>query len=150
MNPNWLPMKLKQKSLEQIIHKVPEYNNDLDRIDLLYANEVDWQYMNAMKNMSDCTDETLSGFLNLSVKTFREYKKPNAAFNAQLQEHVLMILALFKQGQALFGSMTLFEHWLNEPHFYFNGKAPAAFLNTVSGIKFIGDRLTGMLYGDNA
>jgi uncharacterized protein (DUF2384 family) len=42
-----------------------------------------------------------------------------------------------------------FERWLNQENFYFDNKRPVAFMNTITGIKFIDDRLTAMEHGDN-
>jgi uncharacterized protein (DUF2384 family) len=132
-----------------ILNKVPSYVNDADTFNLLYASDVDWQYVYTIKTYSDFNDQVLSEYLNMSVKTFREYKKPNSVLNANLKEQVVMLLSLLKHGEAVFGSMKLFETWLNEANFYFNSKAPSAYLNTITGIKFVDERLTAMTYGDN-
>jgi uncharacterized protein (DUF2384 family) len=54
-----------------------------------------------------------------------------------------------KHGIHVFGTAAAFEEWLNKGNFYFDNKLPVSFLNTITGIKFIDDRLTAMEYGDN-
>jgi uncharacterized protein (DUF2384 family) len=142
-------MKKSNPKNNLILNKVPSYVNEADTFNLLYASDVDWQYVYTIKTYSDFNDQVLSEYLNMSVKTFREYKKPNSVLNANLKEQVVMLLSLLKHGEAVFGSMKLFETWLNEANFYFNGKSPSAYLNTITGIKFVDERLTAMTYGDN-
>jgi uncharacterized protein (DUF2384 family) len=50
----------------------------------------------------------------------------------------------------VFGSAKEFDNWLHGENFYFDGKTPNVFLNTVTGIRFVDDSLTAMEYGDNA
>ena len=142
-------MKKSNPKNNLILNKVPSYVNEADTFNLLYASDVDWQYVYTIKTYSDFNDQVLSEYLNMSVKTFREYKKPNSVLNANLKEQVVMLLSLLKHGEAVFGTMKLFETWLNAANFYFNGKAPSAYLNTITGIKFVDERLTAMTYGDN-
>ena len=67
-----------------------------------------------------------------------------------MKEHILLLLSLIKQGIQVFGTTQEFEQWLNTKNFYFDSKNPIVYLNTVTGIRFVGDRLTAMEYGDNA
>ena len=105
--------------------------------------------MQTLKESTQFNDEVLSNWLNISVKTFRSYKKPEQEINATIKEHVLLLLSLIQHGKKVFGSMQKFEEWLKKENFYFNAKAPIEYLNTITGIRFIDDRLTAMEYGDN-
>jgi uncharacterized protein (DUF2384 family) len=105
--------------------------------------------VNAFKNLTDFNDSIISDWLNLSVKTFREYRKPKTVFKENVKEHVLLLLALFKHGIQVFGTSASFELWLNTKNFHFNNEKPEQFLNTVTGIRFLDDRLTAMEFGDN-
>jgi len=66
-----------------------------------------------------------------------------------LQEHVIMLLSLMKHGISVFGDTDTFSRWLERPNFFFDEKSPCYYLDTISGIKLIDDRLTSMEYGDN-
>lgn len=128
---------------------VPGHINDSEILSFLYTKDINWQYVNAIKTLTDFNDTIISDWLNVSVKTFREYKKPPTSFKENVKEQVLLLLALIKHGIAVFGSVNEFDQWLNRTNFYFDDKSPTAYLNTVTGIKFVDDRLTAMEYGDN-
>lgn len=128
---------------------VPGHINDSEILSFLYTREVNWQHVNAIKALTDFNDTIISDWLNVSVKTFREYKKPPTTFKENVKEQVLLLLALIKHGIAVFGSVKEFDQWLNRSNFYFDNKSPNAYLNTVTGLRFVDDRLTAMEYGDN-
>ncbi|QHV99343.1 antitoxin Xre/MbcA/ParS toxin-binding domain-containing protein [Spirosoma endbachense] len=128
---------------------VPGHINDSEILSFLYTREVNWQHVNAIKTLTDFNDTIISDWLNVSVKTFREYKKPPTTFKENVKEQVLLLLALIKHGIAVFGSVKEFDQWLNRSNFYFDNKSPNAYLNTVTGLRFVDDRLTAMEYGDN-
>jgi uncharacterized protein (DUF2384 family) len=132
-----------------IIEEVPSQINDGEILYFLQKKDINWTYVNAFKNLTEIKDDIISDWLNLSVKTFREYRKPKAVFRENIKEHVLVLLALFKHGIAVFGTLGAFQQWLNTKNFFFNSEAPETLLNTVTGIRFIDDRLTAMEYGDN-
>lgn len=132
-----------------ILDKVPGHINDGEILHLLYSTEITWKHVNTLKTLTDFNDVVLSDWLNISVKTFREYKKPKSIVKENVKEQVLLLLSLVKHGATVFGSVKEFETWLNQENFYFDQKSPVSFLNTITGIKFIDDRLTAMEYGDN-
>jgi len=133
----------------EVIEEVPSQINDGEILYLLKHKEINWNYVNAFKNLTDFNDSIISDWLNLSVKTFREYRKPKTVFKENVKEHVLLLLALFKHGIKVFGTSASFELWLNTKNFHFNNEKPEQFLNTVTGIRFLDDRLTAMEFGDN-
>lgn len=132
-----------------LINEVPSQINDGEILYLLHNKNINWSYLNAIKSLTDFNDDIISDWLNLSVKTFREYRKPKTVFKENVKEHVLLLLALMKHGIQVFGSAEVFENWLNTKNFYFDNEKPEAFLNTITGIRFVDDRLTAMQYGDN-
>jgi uncharacterized protein (DUF2384 family) len=66
-----------------------------------------------------------------------------------LKEHIILLLSLIKHGTQVFGSKDGFDQWLTTGNFFLDSKTPVTFLNTVTGIRFIDERLTAMEYGDN-
>ncbi|MBU1820591.1 MAG: MbcA/ParS/Xre antitoxin family protein [Bacteroidetes bacterium] len=132
-----------------ILEEVPGHISDAEILHLLYSTDISWQHVNALKTLTDFNDEVLADWLGISVKTFREYKKPQSAVKENVKEQVLVLLSLMKHGVSVFGSMEEFENWLYLENFYLDYKSPISFLNTITGIKFIDDRLTAMEYGDN-
>ena len=134
----------------QIFKNIPQKINNNQVLHLIKGGEVNYQYLSFIKELSNLNDEVISACLNMNVKTYRNFKKTKSAIKEDVQEHVIMILALIKHGIDVFGNNDNFNKWLYTDNFYFNKKKPIEFLNTISGIKLIDDRLTGMEYGDNA
>lgn len=132
-----------------ILKEIPGQINDSEILHFLYTKDVNWKHVNAIKHLTDFNDDILSVWLNVSVKTFREYRKPKSTFKENVKEQVLLLLSLIKHGVEVFGSIKEFDKWLNTKNFYFDNKSPTSFMNTVTGIKFVDDRLTAMEYGDN-
>ncbi len=132
-----------------LLKEVPGQINDSEILDFLYTKEVNYKHINAIKDLTAFTDDTISDWLNVSVRTFREYRKPKSTFKENVKEHVLLLLSLIKHGKEVFVSPKAFDTWLDTPNFYFDNKTPSTFLNTITGIKFVDDRLTAMEFGDN-
>jgi len=133
----------------KVFKTIPNSMNDADILHHLQGDAVNWEYVQTLKESTQFKDEVLSGWLNVSVKTFRSYKKPDQEININIKEHVLLLLSLVQHGKKIFLSMEKFGDWLNAENFYFNKKAPIDYLKTITGIRFIDDRLTAMEYGDN-
>jgi uncharacterized protein (DUF2384 family) len=129
---------------------VPYGISDNEILTFLNTKDINWQYVNAIKRLTAFTDETISDWLNISVKTFRSYKLPENKFKANLKEHIVLLLSVINHGIKVFGTAENFDQWLSTENFYFDKKSPVDYLNTITGIRFIDDRLTGMEYGDNA
>lgn len=129
--------------------EIPGQINDSEILHFLYTEDINWKHVDAIKQLTGFTDDVLSDWLNISVRTFREYRKPESSFKENVKEQVLLLLALMKHGVKVFGSIKAFDQWLNTGNFFFDNKPPTTFLNTVTGIRFVDDRLTAMEYGDN-
>lgn len=139
---------IKEKQLEDL-KLIPQSISDSEVLDWLRSKEINWEYINMLKDYSSRRDEVISDMLNISVRTLRNYKKPEIKFKNNIKEQLLLLLSLYRHGNEIFGSSEKFNNWLNAENFHFDGVAPDTFLNTVSGIRFTEDRLTAMEYGDN-
>ncbi len=137
---------------EQLLHHIPAHIMTTDVLHLLSTNVISSAYFGLLKTLTNFTDEIVSAWLNINVKTFRTYKSaaPKTAVKADLQEHLILLLALMKHGIEVFGSKDQFLKWLTTENFHLGKKQPSEFLNTISGIRFVDNRLIGMEYGDNA
>jgi len=138
------------RSEQNIYTGIPTQINPTQVLALVHAGTVTSKYMNVLKAVSAIADDVISEWLNINVKTFRSYKSKNVKIKEDLQEHTLMLLSLMKHGAEVFGTADNFNTWLDTDNFYLNWKKPNIYLNTISGIQFIDDQLTGMEYGDNA
>ncbi|HVW98104.1 MAG TPA: MbcA/ParS/Xre antitoxin family protein [Mucilaginibacter sp.] len=133
-----------------ILRGIPSRVDTNATLGLIKNNKVGPQHLQAIKTLTLFNDEKISDWLDISVKTFRSYKKPESVIKARIKEHAVMTLSLIKHGIAVFGSKEGFSSWLEKANFFFDHKAPIEFMDTHSGLKFIDDRLTGIEYGDNA
>lgn len=134
---------------QKILRNIPTRINDIDILLYLQNKQVNWEYVQTLKESTQFNDQILSDWLNVSVKTFRSYKKPEQEINVSIKEHVLLLLSLIQHGKKVFDSIQKFEEWLKRENFHFNQKAPIEYLKTITGIRFIDDRLTALEYGDN-
>lgn len=120
--------------------------------EVLYAvrqNKITSNYIDVLKKLSGLKDELLSASLNLNIKTFRSYKLKSMPMKPYLQEHVFILLSLFKHGIDFFGTSNKFGEWLQKENYFFDNDMPINFLDTISGIRYTDDHLTAMEYGDN-
>ncbi len=134
----------------KILNSIPVQISDLEVLSLIEANKINSSHLKLVKKVSDLSDEKLSASLNLNVKTFRTYKNTKIDIKEDLQEHTILLISLIKHGIEVFGSKENFNNWLDKENFHLGAKKPIEYLNKISGIKFIDDRLTGIEYGDNA
>jgi uncharacterized protein (DUF2384 family) len=132
-----------------ILNEVPDQINDSEILLFLHTKEVNWKHLNTIKSLTGLNDNIISNWLNLSVRTFREYRKPQSVFKENVKEHVLLFLSLIKHGIDVFGSSKAFVAWLDMENYYFDNGKPEKFLNIITGIKFVNDRLTAMEYGES-
>ena len=128
---------------------IPERISDSQVLRILKTQDVNWEYVKYVKDFTKIKDEQLSDWLNINVKTFRSYKKESSELKENLQEQIVLLISLFKHGQEVFGSIDDFYAWLSKENFFLDGEQPIHYLKTVTGIRFIDDRLTAMEYGDN-
>jgi len=132
-----------------LLKNIPDRVSDSEVLRFLYKGNINRTYINSFKKYTSLTDDSISELLNINVKTFRNYKKIESKFNANIQEKLILLFSLFKHGSEVFGDINEFNKWLNSENFYFDGKTPVSYLNTITGIRFVDDRLTAMEYGDN-
>lgn len=132
-----------------IIEEVPQYLNEADVLFWIQTKNINWNYLGAIKQLCTFNDDTISEWLNISVRTFRSYKESTEKISNNLKEQVLLLASLFKHGNSVFGSKQEFGRWLTTPNFFFDNQIPANFLNSITGIRFIEDRITAIEFGDN-
>lgn len=94
-------------------------------------------------------DDLIAGWLNITTRTFRNYKTKNTEVKPNTKEHIAAILALYDHGLEVFSDKKQFEAWLTLENPLLDYHSPSDFLNTISGIQFIDSRLTAMEFGEN-
>src|SRR5215218_1620573 len=98
-------VKTRGNAETMILEGVPGHINDSEILQLLYTTDINWKHVNAIKNLTDFNDDIISDWLNISVRTFRAYRKPENTFKENVKEQVLLLLSLIKHGINLFGSV---------------------------------------------
>lgn len=124
--------------------------SDSQVLQLLKKGKVDYRYIGYLKEQCDISDELFASWLDINVKTFRNYKNNQQQLKESQQEHLILLVSLFRHGKEVFGNVELFAEWLEKPNFYLDGDKPIKHLVSITGIRFIKDRLTAIEYGDNA
>lgn len=144
-------MKDKKNQIEEpsVLYEIPGKISTSEVLTFLQTKDVNWKHVNTIKSLTNFNDEVISEWLNISVRTFRTYRQPENKFKENTKEQIILLLSLINHGIQVFGSSKEFDKWLHGENFYFDGKTPNAFLNTVTGIRFVDDSLTALEYGDN-
>jgi len=132
-----------------VIKNIPDRITDSEVLTILKSNKVTGSYIAYIKDFTNIKDELLSLWLNVNVKTFRSYKRGDVMLKENLQEQVILLISLFKHGVEVFGTVDDFIMWLESDNFFLDFDKPINYLTTVTGIRFIGDRLTAIEFGDN-
>ena len=136
---------------KEIYKDIPAQVDAYKTLELVKSGYKTSGFIIMLKSLTNENDQKISDWLSISIKTFRSYRNtPKKNTRYALSEHLIMLISLFKHGKDVFGTTDKFDEWLNKENFFFGKQAPKEFLNTISGIKFVDDRLTGMQYGDNA
>jgi len=131
------------------IQNIPERISDSEVLHMLKSENINGEYISYVKEFSKISDELLSDWFNVNVKTFRSYKKQDTILKENLQEQVVLLISLYKHGIEVFGDVEDFNKWLDTENFFLENSKPITYLKTVTGIRFVDDRLTAMEYGDN-
>jgi len=134
---------------DKVLKSVPGRISESEILYMIQNKEINWEHLDTIKELTDLNDETISAWLNISVRSFRSYRQGSFKIKESLKEQVIYLLSLIKHGINVFGSKEGFDKWLTAKNFLLDGKAPVSFLSTVTGIRFIDDRLTAIEYGDN-
>ncbi len=129
--------------------EIPSRISNHQVLQYIQSGTINSRYLNDVKKLTELSDEIISSWLHLNVKTYRSYKSKKTELSADVQEHIVLLLALIKHGIELFGNSENFNTWLQTPNFFFDQQTPLTYLNTISGIKIVDDQLTAMEYGDN-
>jgi len=131
------------------IAEIPEISNFTKVLFYLRQNNINWIYFNYFKQITTLNDEIISDWLNINSKTLRAYRKPESISKDNIKEHLILLISLYEHGITVFESAENFDKWILAANYFLDNKPPKEFLDTITGIKFIDDRLTAIEYGDN-
>lgn len=129
--------------------KLPDQVNETAVLSYLNTETVSLSSLDTLREMAFFNEADIADWLNVNVKTLRNYKNKNTPIKDYVQEKIVLLLSLFKHGKAVFGDFEVFSKWLVTENFFFDNKAPVSFLTTFSGVLFIDNRLAAIEHGDN-
>lgn len=131
------------------IAAIPEIGNFTKILFYLRKNDINFNYFNYFREITTLNDDIISSWLNINSKTLRTYRKPESVSKDNIKEHLVILISLYNHGIDTFGDKENFDKWLISDNYFLDNKPPMDFLDTITGIKFIDDRLTAIEYGDN-
>lgn len=134
---------------EPSLNALPDQVNEAAVLYYMNTSPVDIESIDTLREISGFNDANVADWLNINVKTLRNYKNGNTPIKEHVQEKVVILLSLFKHGKKLFGTYGRFAEWLAGANFFFDKRPPETFLKTYSGTRYVDGRLTAMEYGDN-
>ncbi|MCX2475724.1 MbcA/ParS/Xre antitoxin family protein [Pedobacter sp. MC2016-05] len=138
------------KRQQKILEEIPTLNDFSKIYFYTVQSKFDNDFVKTLDSMIGLNDTILSDWLSITPRTFRNYKKnTDLILKGNIKEHIVLIISLYKHGIEVFGDTDNFEKWLSMKNHLLDNKAPTSFLDTVSGIKFIDNRLSALEYGEN-
>ncbi len=129
---------------------IPSQVSDSEVIYYIQSKDLGSKHLGQLKSISASPDKIISEWFDVSEKTLQSYRKKGVKLSSHFKEKLVLLISLYNQGAKVLGSNEAFRDWLEKPNFHFDNQAPITFFNTISGIRYIQDRLVGMAYGDNA
>jgi putative toxin-antitoxin system antitoxin component (TIGR02293 family) len=94
--------------------------------------------------------DQLANMFHLSLKTIMRYTQANKNLDITTSEQALKIVALFKKGVDVFGSLAVFRNWLAKPQYGLGRQVPFQLMETSLGIDLITEELMRIEYGATA
>ena len=144
-----IDMQAENTPSSMVMEEIAPYLSEPEVLEYMVRRDVDWRHIEAISLLTRANDAIISDWLGINVKTLREYRKPGTQLKAQLQEHLILLVSMLKQGRKVLGSVQAHDRWLSAPNFFLDGRSPASYLNTISGIRLVSDRLAALEHGDN-
>lgn len=113
-------------------------------------NIINNTYIEMLHKLIGFSDTIIANWLNITTRTLRNYKSKNTVLKDNTKEHIVSILSLYRHGIEVFNTKENFEKWLATENILLSNKQPKDFLDTISGIRLIDNRLTAIEFGENA
>jgi uncharacterized protein (DUF2384 family) len=145
-----MPTALLNSKQKRIIDEIPSVGDFSNVYFYTVKSNQDTEFIAILDRIIGRNDTILSKWLNITPRTFRNYKNNDKlVLKDNIKEHIILILSLYKHGIEVFGNVEDFELWLSQKNYLLDNRAPEDFLETISGIKFIDNRLTAIEFGEN-
>lgn len=100
-----------------------------------------------LADLSGFKREEVARLFDTSLKTLLRYRDTNRKLSPATGELVLKMLALFRHGEEVFGSISEFGGWLSTAAYGLGNQIPFELMQTSGGIDLIDDELSRIKYG---
>ena len=137
------------RAITYTLDEIPNQLQDYAMLYYLQQHSFTHAHVQLLRATSELKDYVLAKILHLTPKTFAKYAEESSTIKKDTQEHILMLTALYKHGVSVFESTENFNTWLKTSNIFFDNQKPIDFLDTISGLRFVDDRLVALEYGDN-
>jgi len=137
------------RAITYTLDEIPNQLQDYAMLYYLQQHSFTHAHVQLLRATSELKDYVLAKILHLTPKTFAKYAEESSTIKKDTQEHILMLTALYKHGVSVFESTENFNTWLKTANIFFDNQKPIDFLDTISGLRFVDDRLVALEYGDN-
>jgi uncharacterized protein (DUF2384 family) len=138
------------KPYKQLEKELPTVNDSTQMYYYISNNNINNGYLGMLQKLIGLNDDILSKWLNITTRTLHNYKKAKeVTLKDNTKEHIVSLLSLYKHGAEVFNTKENFEKWLMASNYYLDNKAPKDFLDTISGIRLIDNKLSAIEFGEN-
>ena len=121
------------------------------------VNEPAAQYARSISGISRADLNAFLGRIGMSLNEFSkmlpvtkrtiEKVPPAKLLNQIASDRILQIIALYRHGEEVFGSLEDFKEWLRTPVLSLGDRRPQEFLNSSTGISLVSDTLGRISFG---
>lgn len=91
-------------------------------------------------------EKDLAALIGVSPRTISNYQEKNKKLNPLQSEHLLKLMALYRSGELVMGSLAEFSYWLNKP-FWDRDERPIHWLITPGGVDLVSQELDQIAAG---
>ncbi len=153
-------MKSKYKEFKEVDHEVYQVSEPMELylpstfeknsvLDNLAQNSKDL-FTKVIVNTGLTIKTLAENIFEITPKTFIKYKNNTIKLPSRIAELAIELSTLYELGSAVFGTVSIFNDWLEKDNVFFNSKKPATFLNTSTGIHLIYEELKRIEFGATA
>lgn len=142
-----------KQGTKELINDLPSNIGNSEVLKYLHTYNITYSLFKSLNTLYHNNVDRISSFFNLTPRTYRnyitKYKDARVIENDAYKEKGILLVSLFKHGINVFGNENEFLKWLEQENYFLDTQKPYEFLNTVSGIQLVNNRLTAIKYGDN-
>lgn len=123
----------------------PDFYNPYKLIDVARKG-VSKKKLLELSASSEIDISEMAKLLHISVRTIQRYSDEDK-LDSHISEHILLIERLYIKGNTMFRTSTDFNNWMKRELFAFNFQKPISFLDTLSGVELVYNKIGQFEHG---